>query len=327
MELIVKHFDELTTRELYEILKTRSEIFVVEQDCVYQDLDDKDQDAIHVFGWNDEGRVAGCLRVFMKDAKKGIVQIGRVVTLEHGKGLGGKLLREGVKVATKSFNAIKIYLEAQVYAIGYYAKEGFEVVSDEFMEDGILHVKMEKRVRTDDGLPLTELNVLSEEEIQEARDKKDKEIAEKSCKTKLSDLQVSELYSDHMTKKPEVLKLHLELKMKRASREDVEVLRRLGKVEKDRITRDILVPADITLHALSYAIQRSFGWQNSHLHCFKYPAAVFQEMTGGKEEPRDDVYAKYDGLVTEWIKLCGLYFRFPTTEYEDLYWDDDYEDG
>ena len=87
--------------------------------------------------------------------------------------------------------------------------------------------------------------------------------------------------------------------MKRASREDVEVLRRLGKVEKDRITRDILVPADITLHALSYAIQRSFGWQNSHLHCFKYPAAVFQEMTGGKEEPRDDVYAKYDGLVTE----------------------------
>jgi ElaA protein len=75
-----------------------------------------------------------------------------VVTLEHGKGLGGKLLREGVKVAIKSFNAIKIYLEAQVYAIGYYAKEGFEVVSDEFMEDGIPHVKMEKRVRTDDGL-------------------------------------------------------------------------------------------------------------------------------------------------------------------------------
>lgn len=145
MELIIKHFDELTTRELYEILKTRFEIFVTEQECIYQDLDDKDQDAIHVFCWNDEGRVAGCLRVFMKDAEKGIVQIGRVVTLEHGKGLGGKLLREGVKVATKSFNAIKIYLEAQVYAIGYYAKEGFEVVSDAFMEDGIPHVKMEKR--------------------------------------------------------------------------------------------------------------------------------------------------------------------------------------
>ena len=76
----------------------------------------------------------------------------------------------------------------------------------------------------------------------------------------------------------------------------------MDKVENGRITRDILVPADITLHALSYAIQRSFGWQNSHLHCFKFPAAVFQEMTGGKEEPWDDVYAKYDGLVTEWME-------------------------
>ncbi len=80
MEIIVKHFDELTTRELYEILKTRFEIFVTEQECIYQDMDDKDQDAIHVFCWNDEGRVAGCLRVFMKDAEKGIVQIGRVVS-------------------------------------------------------------------------------------------------------------------------------------------------------------------------------------------------------------------------------------------------------
>lgn len=67
MELLVKHFIELSTTELYEILKTRSEIFVVEQDCVYQDLDDKDKDAIHVFCWNDSGRVAGCLRVFWKD--------------------------------------------------------------------------------------------------------------------------------------------------------------------------------------------------------------------------------------------------------------------
>jgi ElaA protein len=144
MELIVKHFDELSTVELYEILKTRAEIFVVEQDCVYQDLDDRDQNAIHVFCWNDDGRVAGCLRVFMKDAENGVAQIGRVVTLEHGKGLGGRLLHEGVQVAVSSFHAEKIYLEAQVYATGYYAKEGFEVVSEEFLEDGIPHVQMEK---------------------------------------------------------------------------------------------------------------------------------------------------------------------------------------
>ena len=143
-ELIVKHFNELSTNELYEILKTRSEIFVVEQDCVYQDLDDKDQDAIHVFCWNEKGRVAGCLRVFMRDADNGVAQIGRVVTLEHGKGLGGEILHKGVEVATGFFKAKKIYLEAQVYAIGYYEKEGFEVVSDEFLEDGIPHVKMER---------------------------------------------------------------------------------------------------------------------------------------------------------------------------------------
>ena len=144
MDLITKHFNDLSTTELYEILKTRSEIFVVEQNCVYQDLDDKDQDAYHIFCFNDNGRVAACLRVFWKDEKHSIAQIGRVVTLEHGKGLGGKLLHAGVELAINQFKAKKIYLEAQEYAKGYYAKEGFEVVSDPFLEDGIPHVKMEK---------------------------------------------------------------------------------------------------------------------------------------------------------------------------------------
>ena len=147
MDLVVKHFNELSTSELYEILKTRFEVFVTEQECIYQDMDDKDQDAVHVFCWNEKGRVAGCLRVFIRDAENGIVQIGRVVTLEHGKGIGGQILHRGVEVAVERFKAKKIYLEAQVYAIGYYAKEGFEVVSDEFMEDGIPHVKMEKVIK------------------------------------------------------------------------------------------------------------------------------------------------------------------------------------
>lgn len=83
----------------------------------------------------------------MKDEDNKVAQIGRVVTLEHGKGLGGKLLRKGVEVAESSFDPDCIYLEAQKYAIGYYAKEGFKVVSDEFLEDGIPHVKMERRMR------------------------------------------------------------------------------------------------------------------------------------------------------------------------------------
>ena len=143
MEFVVKPFSELSPTELYEILKTRSEIFVVEQKCVCQDMDDKDKDALHVFCWNDAGRVAGCLRVFFRDETNGIAQIGRVVTLEHGKGIGGKLLHKGVEVARERLKAKKAYLHSQQYAIGYYAKEGFRVVSDLFLEDGIPHVEKE----------------------------------------------------------------------------------------------------------------------------------------------------------------------------------------
>ena len=144
-ELRIKHFNDLTNKELYEILKTRQEIFVVEQNCPYMDIDGLDENSIHVFSVNEEGRVTGCLRVFMRDEKKKVAQIGRVVTLIHGTGLGGILLHKGVEIAFERFEADSIYLEAQTYAIGYYAKEGFQVVSEEFLEDGIPHVKMERR--------------------------------------------------------------------------------------------------------------------------------------------------------------------------------------
>ena len=142
MEFTIKHFTELSNRELYEILKTRQEIFIIEQNCPYMDIDDLDLDAMHIFSMNEEGRVTSCLRVFMKDEKT--AQIGRVVTLVHGEGLGGKILHEGVKVALEHYKAEKIYLEAQTYAIGYYEKEGFRVISGEFDLDGIPHVEMER---------------------------------------------------------------------------------------------------------------------------------------------------------------------------------------
>ena len=86
------------------------------------------------------------LRVFWNDEAAGVAQIGRVATLEHGKGIGGEILHAGVEVARDRLGAKKITLHAQEYAIGYYAKEGFEVVSDIFMEDGIPHVTMELAV-------------------------------------------------------------------------------------------------------------------------------------------------------------------------------------
>lgn len=138
----IKFFDELTTTELYEILRARAQIFVVEQNCPYQDLDGLDYDSLHVF-YESGGRVAACMRAYPKDGEEGVAQIGRVLTLEHGRGLGGMLLREGVKAVREKLGVSKIYIEAQCHAVGFYEREGFRVISEEFLEDGIPHVAME----------------------------------------------------------------------------------------------------------------------------------------------------------------------------------------
>ncbi len=140
MELKAKFFNELTTKELYEILKSRAEIFVVEQNCVYQDMDNRDYQSLHVF-FEEDGTVTAYLRAFMKD--EGQVQMGRVLTLRHGTGLGGKLLKAGIEQVREKFHPERIYIEAQCYATGYYEREGFHECSEEFLEDGIPHVGME----------------------------------------------------------------------------------------------------------------------------------------------------------------------------------------
>lgn len=142
MQLVVKNFDELTLRELYELLRARSEIFVVEQECIYQDIDRIDYDSIHVFLKEDNDEVLACLRLYYLPEAEGRVKLGRVISTTHGIGLGGKILHEGVRVARERMNPKEIYIHAQCYAIGYYQKEGFEVCSEEFLEDGIPHVAM-----------------------------------------------------------------------------------------------------------------------------------------------------------------------------------------
>ncbi len=137
---------------------------------------------------------------------------------------------------------------------------------------------------------------------------------------------VSRLYREHMEKEPEAFRLTLELDLMGLQEEGMEVLRKYGKVENG-ITRDIIVPAGITLHALNYVILRAFGWQNSHLHQFQLPEEVFQKMTGGENIPDRYGYCVHDGKFTEWMNYCGVYFRYPTEDYEDLYWDDDYTEG
>lgn len=141
MELVSKYFEELTTIELYEILKARSKIFVVDQKCVYQDLDNIDYRSLHIF-FKEGDDVLAYMRAFKKETEAGVVQAGRVLTIEHGIGMGGKLLKEGIMQIKEKMNPRQIYIEAQCYATGYYEREGFKICSDEFLEEGIPHVQM-----------------------------------------------------------------------------------------------------------------------------------------------------------------------------------------
>ena len=140
----VKKFQELTPDELYGIMKLRVNVFVCEQKCLAPELDGKDPEAVHVW-FSDEEGVQAYLRVLAPGAEHDeYPAIGRVLTSKkmRGTGLGGKLLSEGIRVTKEIYGDVPIYLEAQVYAAGYYAKQGFQIVSEEFILDGIPHYKM-----------------------------------------------------------------------------------------------------------------------------------------------------------------------------------------
>lgn len=112
---------------------------------------------------------------------------------------------------------------------------------------------------------------------------------------------------------PYAIKLHLELDIneKFLDERDINILKKFGKM-KNGITRDFIVPGDITLHGLHYAINTAFGWQNSHLHSFRPYEKDYELMVK-------------NGMLSEWNRLAGMYFRFPTGDFEDIYWDDDYK--
>lgn len=143
MKLVVKLFDELTLTELYEILKARSQIFIMEQNIHYLDMDDVDYKSIHFF-YKEDHKVIAYLRAYYIDNKT--IKIGRVLTLKHGQGLGKRLVEESVEVIKKKVVCEKINMDAQKYAVGFYEKCGFKVCSDEFLEEGIVHVQMEMQV-------------------------------------------------------------------------------------------------------------------------------------------------------------------------------------
>jgi len=139
MECIVKTFDQLTPREVYEILRVRTAVFVVEQTCPYQEADGVDYEAFHVW-LQDERGIRAYLRAFSRDETT--AQVGRVLTLDRGKGLGMEVLQAGIRTVREQMDAEKIFIEAQTYTIDFYGKVGFRVTGEEFLEDGIPHVPM-----------------------------------------------------------------------------------------------------------------------------------------------------------------------------------------
>ena len=136
-----KMFHELTVDELYELLRVRSEVFVVEQNCVYQDMDGDDQPSIHLWLTNEDGIVA-LARVCPAETHMKEISIGRVITTERGKGYGKQIMLHAIDAALEHFDAKCIDIEAQEYARGFYESVGFRQSSETFMLDGIPHIKM-----------------------------------------------------------------------------------------------------------------------------------------------------------------------------------------
>ncbi|HEX9981593.1 MAG TPA: GNAT family N-acetyltransferase [Flavobacterium sp.] len=139
----IKPFKALSPEELYSILQLRSEIFVVEQNCVYQDLDGKDQKALHVFGI-EEGRILASSRLFAPGDYFAEASIGRVVVKKDARArkLGHELMQESMNAIKENFGSGPILISAQLYLEKFYNSHGFISVGEKYLEDDIPHIRM-----------------------------------------------------------------------------------------------------------------------------------------------------------------------------------------
>ena len=140
---ILKAFEELSVYELYSILQLRNEVFVVEQNCVYQDADNKDQKSLHVCGWNGNN-LAAYARIIPQGISYPEASIGRVLTAPAYRrtGAGRELMKTSIRFTLETFNCTEIKIGAQVYLTNFYQSLGFKPSSSEYLEDGIPHIEM-----------------------------------------------------------------------------------------------------------------------------------------------------------------------------------------
>lgn len=145
LKITTKEFSELNTKELYDLLQLRSEVFVVEQDCVYQDIDGKDKKAHHVLGYKNDQLVA-YTRVFKPEDYFKKASIGRVVVKESERqhNYGYDIMKASISLIENDFNETEIVISAQTYLGNFYNKLGFREIGEEYLEDGIPHIKMIK---------------------------------------------------------------------------------------------------------------------------------------------------------------------------------------
>jgi len=143
LNIIIKSFEELTAKELYRILQLRSEIFVVEQNCVYLDMDDKDQKALHVMGMKN-GNIVAYTRIFKPGDYFEFASIGRVVVsqIQRQHKYGYDIMYASIKAIKDNFKVTEIKIGAQCYLKKFYGNLEFKEVGEEYLEDGIPHIHM-----------------------------------------------------------------------------------------------------------------------------------------------------------------------------------------
>lgn len=143
LDITTKTFQELTTQELYDILQLRSEVFVVEQDCVYQDIDGKDQKALHVLGYKNNVVVA-YTRIFKPGDYFEKASIGRVVVAKKVRQhkYGYDIMEASIQAIKEHYNETNIKISAQCYLNKFYNNLGFKAIGEDYLEDGIPHIAM-----------------------------------------------------------------------------------------------------------------------------------------------------------------------------------------